>query len=54
MLTFDTSEIQDLVSALEHDGRLLQNLIQDDVFLERLTEQQKALILAKTGTVTHL
>ena len=38
MLTFDTSEIQDLVSALEHDGRLLQNLIQDDVFLDRLTK----------------
>ena len=38
MLTFDTSEIQDLVSALEHDGTLLQNLIQDDVFLDRLTE----------------
>ena len=38
MLTFDTSGIQDLVSALEHDARLLQNLIQDDVFLDRLTE----------------
>ena len=38
MLTFDTSEIQDLVSALEHDGTLLKNLIQDDVFLDRLTE----------------
>ena len=38
MLAFDAGEIQDLVSALEHDGALLQNLIQDDVFLDRLTE----------------
>ena len=38
MLAFDTSEIKDLVSALENDGVLLQNLIQDDVFLYRLTK----------------
>ena len=38
MLAFDAGEMQDLVSALEHDGALLQNLIQDDVFLDRLTE----------------
>ena len=38
MLNFDTSDLDNLVDALDHDTDLLAGLISDEIFLDRLTE----------------